>query len=308
MADRISTLPDEVLCHILSFLPTEEAIATSLLSRRWRSLWYSVPTLNFDDKSCRTLVVLKLKGLHVGDVSSFDLPLLKTLDLNSVCFLEPQHFMELLWGCPILEDLKVEDIYFKGSRCKGQFKTLTKLVRAHISEIQDFIIPLEAICNAEFLHIGQYSDEFPLFPNDIPLFPNLTQLEVIYQSDVACLIEWRLLIAMLKQCPKLQILVLDLRADTGYWTDWPHPNFVPECLSSKLRECTIINYEGVKSELLFAKYVMQNSRVLRTMKIYHNSGWYKFEMLKELSLCPRGSPTCELSFERSSDCVSSEDD
>ncbi|KAJ1405478.1 F-box-like domain superfamily [Sesbania bispinosa] len=45
--DRISSLPDDVLIHILSFLPSNEAIATSLLSSRWRSLWTLVPSLDF---------------------------------------------------------------------------------------------------------------------------------------------------------------------------------------------------------------------------------------------------------------------
>jgi len=43
--DRISKLPDDVLCHILSFLTTKEAIATSLLSRRWPRLRSMLPSL-----------------------------------------------------------------------------------------------------------------------------------------------------------------------------------------------------------------------------------------------------------------------
>ncbi|KAL9322230.1 hypothetical protein ACSQ67_010283 [Phaseolus vulgaris] len=47
--DRISCLPDEIICHILSFLPTKEVVTTSVLSTRWKTLWTSVLTLDFED-------------------------------------------------------------------------------------------------------------------------------------------------------------------------------------------------------------------------------------------------------------------
>ncbi|KAK4428009.1 F-box/LRR-repeat protein [Sesamum alatum] len=43
--DRISSLPDEVLCHILSFLPTKYAVATSILSTKWKNLFPLIPNL-----------------------------------------------------------------------------------------------------------------------------------------------------------------------------------------------------------------------------------------------------------------------
>jgi hypothetical protein len=49
--DRISALPDPIIYLILSFLPTKLSAATSILSKRWKPLWLSVPTLHFDDET-----------------------------------------------------------------------------------------------------------------------------------------------------------------------------------------------------------------------------------------------------------------
>ncbi|KAI3898490.1 hypothetical protein MKX03_019209 [Papaver bracteatum] len=46
--DQISTLPDDVLVRILSLVPTEQAVSTSLLSKRWKFLWTLIPVLDFD--------------------------------------------------------------------------------------------------------------------------------------------------------------------------------------------------------------------------------------------------------------------
>jgi hypothetical protein len=43
--DRISAQPDDILLQLLSLLPSEEVVRTCVLSRRWRHLWKSTPTL-----------------------------------------------------------------------------------------------------------------------------------------------------------------------------------------------------------------------------------------------------------------------
>ncbi|ESQ46932.1 hypothetical protein EUTSA_v10027779mg [Eutrema salsugineum] len=46
--DRISNLPDEIICHIGSFLSAKEAAFASVLSSRWRNLFTIIPKLHFD--------------------------------------------------------------------------------------------------------------------------------------------------------------------------------------------------------------------------------------------------------------------
>ncbi|KAM4100269.1 hypothetical protein ACB094_05G055700 [Castanea mollissima] len=46
--DYISNLSSETLVSILSQLTLREAVATSILGRRWRYLWTSITILDFD--------------------------------------------------------------------------------------------------------------------------------------------------------------------------------------------------------------------------------------------------------------------
>lgn len=47
--DRISALPDALVCHILSFLRTKYAVRTGILSTRWKDMWTCVPNIDFDN-------------------------------------------------------------------------------------------------------------------------------------------------------------------------------------------------------------------------------------------------------------------
>lgn len=47
--DRISNLSDDLLLKIFSYLPTKYVVTTTLLSKRWKSVWTMVPRFDFDD-------------------------------------------------------------------------------------------------------------------------------------------------------------------------------------------------------------------------------------------------------------------
>lgn len=225
--DRISALPDEIICHILSFVPTEDVF------KRWRPLRLLIPNLDFDDRrwsrelyprflymvyatiyarslqnpikrfclrcdgnsiyeplefdvtmwltaaaergmehldvhisarhnfncvfSFRNLVVLKLKVIHITSISSVDLPLLRTLHLNGVYFSQHWLLLQILDGCPILEDFEAKNIFVRNSTDEydAEFKRLTKLVKADISNLSVFNVPLEAFSNVEFLRLEE---------------------------------------------------------------------------------------------------------------------------------------------------------
>ncbi|XP_019086396.1 PREDICTED: putative FBD-associated F-box protein At5g53635 [Camelina sativa] len=50
MEDRISQLPDPLICQILSHLPTEDIVKTSVLSTRWTTLWLWVTCLELNPR------------------------------------------------------------------------------------------------------------------------------------------------------------------------------------------------------------------------------------------------------------------
>ena len=47
--DRISALPEELLVTILLLVPIKNAVATMILSKRWRYIWMMLPRLDYNE-------------------------------------------------------------------------------------------------------------------------------------------------------------------------------------------------------------------------------------------------------------------
>jgi hypothetical protein len=93
--------------------------------------------------SCRTLVVLHLKWITVKDLSPLvvDFPLLKKLHLSGVLLECAEYMIQLLSGCPILEELQAERLIVKNKEwlvslifVREKFPSLPKLITANITK------------------------------------------------------------------------------------------------------------------------------------------------------------------------------
>lgn len=374
--DLISSLPDTVLCHILSFIPTAQAVVTSVLSKRWTHLWRSVPSLNITDielddledyyrfnefvysvllahnnsikssifniwydnlhigrlgfpnvikwinalverglecleisvgmvqddlqlpisiLSCRTLVFLEFFGFTVNVSSLIRLLSLKILHFQEAVFLNVRDLLLLLAGCPILEDLEASSLRFHSeyspSYQECESLNLSKLTKAEMP-FTFCHFPLKALCNVKELYI-EINKVYRRF-DEIPTFYNLTKLKlhsINYNSH--------LLVQVLNRCPNLQNVELSQGTAVGDGIrdndqeNWVDPASVPQCISLHLKTCTLWYFRGQQGEVQLATYILNNARVLQTMKICCRDSLKKE---REVSLCSKASPTCELIF------------
>jgi len=169
----------------------------------------------------------------------------------------------------------------------------SNLVRANISKGS---IEFDWLYNVSHLCIRETA---PIYLHG--MFHNLTHLELILDFSELASFKWNWLMEQ-QNFPKLQTLIIhddDDIVNNSDDEDWEDPTIVPECLLSHLTTCSLRNYSRINCEFQFAKYIMQNSRVLRTMTIQNAKSVEtntKHQMFMELSLCPKVSATCQLLF------------
>ncbi|CAL9243780.1 unnamed protein product [Arabidopsis halleri] len=80
---------------------------------------------------------------------------------------------------------------------------------------------------------------------------------------------------------------------------WIEPSSVPDCLLSSLETVEWVKYKGTEEEKEVVAFILRSGSFLKKVTIQprSTSNSKKLRMIKELSLTPRRSPTCQLAFD-----------
>lgn len=104
--DIISTLPDDLLCRIISLLPSKDAIGTSILSKRWKNLIDFVPVLNLTCSIPTPGFINTLDKLFSSTSSSSNLQKLRLQISGCHWCIVPTHVNS--WICSVINRNVVE--------------------------------------------------------------------------------------------------------------------------------------------------------------------------------------------------------
>ena len=202
----LENLPEEILRYIISLLPTNDAVRTSILCKRWEYLWTSIPNLGFKkgskakrklfmnfvervlllhDSSDIKQFILYCDVLHDGDASRIKAWISSAIRHN---------VQELVF------ELKISEEQFSLPHCLFTCVTLTKL-RFYIPCVLK-LPPTIYFTNLKILSVRNvtFSDDH----STQKLFSGLPVLEEMFLVD--CI--WVNLTAVSISSPKLHCLVI----------------------------------------------------------------------------------------------------
>lgn len=172
-SDIISTLPDHIVSHILSFLPTKFAISTTILSKRWASPYKSLTSLNFNDEYVDNKDAFLRFRCFVDKVTFYH-PFIKTFilecsskhwedgfDIEGLITGEKRHHVENLQiSCISLSISNVERwIQLTTSVFKFPKLVVLKLTYCHVVGNIDFSLPSLKTLHLNDVHFKN-NDEF----------------------------------------------------------------------------------------------------------------------------------------------------
>ncbi|KAK1355655.1 hypothetical protein POM88_048911 [Heracleum sosnowskyi] len=266
--DRISDLPQNIQETILGFLPTEDAVRTSILSKKWRYCWTMIPRLIFDYGLVNRLM---RKLIKPGD------PELRTHKFVTVI-----NKVLLLHSGPILEFSLCfpNELYLLNEFCKNQI----------IHEYIDQWIPLFSRKGIKQLTLHESSDLEDFRAHDLSSLDltHLTLLSVCFpytpkHGRFTCLKNLKLVDATsnfgksIFNCPVLEKLTLIICKGL-FHTNFCAPNL--KCLIQIYREITseysLVGLENLSEySFLLSGYPIMQTETSNVVKVLN--GVYKIK-------------------------------
>ncbi|KAF8097340.1 hypothetical protein N665_0291s0045 [Sinapis alba] len=282
--DLVSEFPDELLLKVLSFLPSKDVVATSAISKRWKSLWKEIKTFRNDDTPPYPLT-FQMFALFVRSRSSVE-----SLQLK----LNPNYSRRLI--NPLVNDavarslreLRIEMLYksFELPESLYLYTQLETLILEKLrapSTHQNITlvdipsnVSLTGVKKLHLLSVRFSSDESVTKLLSIcPLLEDLVVRRSLYTNVMIFTID----------VPTLKSLSIDNSSGKS------RPEGVHGCGRSG-----VTHYNGTDQEREAAKYILANASCLKKATFYSKSA-KKHDILKELECVARGSKTCMLVFE-----------
>ncbi|XP_023639083.1 putative F-box protein At3g58950 isoform X2 [Capsella rubella] len=300
--DFFSNLPDELVCHILSFLTTTEAASTSVLSKRWSNLFALVPNIDFEDTVFWSYDCKKTPSSFIDFVDRVmalqgDSPIKKfSLKCQSG---RVDSGRVNSWICNVLQrgvsDLDLSIDFERGYSLPPnmfhsdtldhvflRFRNVSKLMSG-IRHVQKLYLSSDTL---EVLSLRYES---------IPVFNNLKVLCIRSSAHGG----WQAMPELLRSCPLLETLVL--KGLLHYVTD--KCGDACDCISREdkgrsliscpVRKLQIERLQRTKRELEMIKHFLESFRCVKEVEIYaeeNNLVDYlqvprEFELFNELYSC-----------------------
>ncbi|KAF9599291.1 hypothetical protein IFM89_036589 [Coptis chinensis] len=188
--DRFSTLPSTLLQYILSFIPTKEVVATSILSTRWKYLWTSHPNLIFDEGIADEDPVEKKKFVDFVD---------RVLTLHA-----ESNIKTLSITCKDPDQSRIDAWISAAVQHKVQELNLD----VNVKECLSFVLLPELVCRSDSLSILELQSNLGIViatPFSLPNLKILHLHSVLYSSTLPKKAKQPLLL----NCPVLSELILD---------------------------------------------------------------------------------------------------
>ncbi|CAH9131224.1 unnamed protein product [Cuscuta epithymum] len=305
--DIISNLHESLKQSILMCLPLKDAARTSVLSRKWKYSWTTLPHLKLDE----TL----WQGSSIGEDDYVSITFLKSLFHAILCHKGP--ITKVTLSIPGMR------IY---SEIDWLLFTLSK------NDVEELVL---GVCSDDLaVYNGHWNSSFEEFFSSLPMlrylgldydfmkcvagggaptrpsFAAAVHLNILFLGGISLedLHEMLCVVFVIGISPNLQEIQINLADDIDDFASSEESSIV-KLLGLKeysyikldhLRIVTFLNFSGTRNQMGLAKFLLMRSPRLKKLLISSDanlSSERRFFILKELTRLQRSSPSAELIYD-----------